>query len=131
MAKSKRSGAGHKAQYTAYKNEKREDKNRRARLQRALKKNPENEQIKAALADTSGHRRGTPKSEVWTPTKRNIACLFKLFTGSFNVAIFHNNEKISAPALMTPGRKSAHISDTMKAKDMGLLKNRVPDFFPV
>ncbi|CAB4134369.1 hypothetical protein UFOVP273_49 [uncultured Caudovirales phage] len=125
MAKSKRSGAGHKTRYTAYKNEKREDKNRRTKLQRALKKNPQNAQIETALADTSGHRRGTPKTVVWSSSKRKVAQLFKLFTGKFNADIFHNNEKISAPALMTPGPKSAHIPDIPKFEEMGLLSLRV------
>jgi hypothetical protein len=109
MAKGKRSGAGHKVCYTRYKQENRIAKNRKIRLERALKKNPENEEIRIALTGALGQRRDIPKGQVWSASRVRIAKLYKDFTGTVNMDMFSKNEKVSAPALMTPGHKSKHI----------------------
>lgn len=99
MAKGKRTGAGHSARYTAYKNSRTWEKNRRKKLMRALKRNPENGTIEAALGSIV-YRRKTPSTQVWSATERRTAYLFKKFTGQFSRDIFHTNDKISAAALM-------------------------------
>lgn len=108
MAKGKRTGKGHELRYNAYKMSKTYETNRRKRLERALKRNPENKQIEEALKSIV-YRRSTPNEKQWGSTKRRTAELFKLFTGAVNMEIFHNNEKISSLALLAAGPKSAKI----------------------
>lgn len=110
MAKGKRVGAGHKARYTAYKNGKTYETNRRKTLERAKKKNPENEQIAVALKDIH-YRRKTPNTRLFAGSKRAVAQLFKLFKGSFDAAVFSTNDKVSAPALTAAGKVN---KDTFK-----------------
>lgn len=105
MAKGKRTGKGHETRYARYKSSNQYAANRKKRLERALKKNPENKQIEVALKDIV-YRRSTPNDKHWPATKKKVAQLFKLFTGRVDKDIFHNNEKISAPALMSRGWKS-------------------------
>lgn len=86
MAKAKRSGASHKSYYTNYKTSKRWSTNRLKKLERALKRNPENaEQIKKAMANVE-YRRKTPIVPKWSATTRRIAELFKLFQGKVPAA---------------------------------------------
>lgn len=110
MAKGKRVGAGHKARYTAYKNGKTYETNRRKRLERAKEKNPENEQIAVALKDIH-YRRKTPNTRLFGGSKKAIAALFKLFKGKFDSAVFSTNDKVSAPALTAAGKVT---KDTFK-----------------
>ena len=76
MAKARSKSA--EAQASLYKTSKRWEKNRLARLKRALKRNPENKQIETAIA-TLVYRRRTPTVRVWNATKRETLRLFKLF----------------------------------------------------
>lgn len=110
MAKSKRGGAAHRAYYAKYKNGNIHDKNAMSRLKRALRRNPENEQITLAMGNIRRSRH-TPKTPFWTSTRIREAFLYKLFTGYVNQDIFSNNGKVSAPARMTHGPKSAKITD--------------------
>ncbi len=52
--------------------------NRKKKLERALKRNPENTQIEAALK-TIGYRRKTPKTKVWSKQDKAWAMLQKVF----------------------------------------------------
>ena len=100
MANKSRS-KGAEGYFAAYKSSKRWEANRRRKLERALKRNPGNaEQINAALKSMV-YRRLTPITPTWSSSKRRIAILFKLFTGTVNPDMFSNNEKLAGPALMT------------------------------
>jgi hypothetical protein len=63
----------------AYKAEKRWEKNRKRKLLRALKRDPNNaEQINAAIGNMV-YRRSTPTKPAWTSTSRRLAVLNKKF----------------------------------------------------
>lgn len=79
MAKGKRSGKGNELRYAAYKQNKTWEANRKKRLARALKRNPENTQIEETLKGGLVYRRSTPNSKQWSSTKRSEAILFKEF----------------------------------------------------
>ena len=81
-----------------YKSNRTWETNRLTKLERALKRNPENKEIELAMKNVV-YRRKTPKTRMWSSTKRNTAILFKKFTGKVNLDIFSSNEKISVPAL--------------------------------
>lgn len=114
----KSGSAGRTAKAAAYKTSRRWEANRRRKLERQLKLNPNNAvQIEAALKNIV-YRRKTPTNRTWSPTRRQTAILYKRFTGKVNMDIFSNNEKLSGPALMTHGTfktKSTGRTDRMFA----------------
>ncbi len=116
----KQNGTGKAAQASSYKLQKRQESNRKLKLERALKRNPNNKQIEAALKDIR-YRRKTPKTQVWSHTTIEIAKLFKLFKGVVHKEIFHTDEKISGPAKALHG---SHPVIKFVDKDMFQLRTR-------
>jgi hypothetical protein len=106
---SKGSTKGREASLAVYKSSRRWETNRKCKLARALKLAPNNEQIPVAMKAIV-YRRKTPKARVWSHSMRRIAGLMKEFKGIVHTDIFSSNEKVSAPAIMLAGPKSAHIS---------------------
>jgi len=68
MAKGKSSSQSNKDHYKSYNY----DLNRRKRLEKLLKEQPNNQQVKDALGNIH-YRRQKPKSKQWTPEKRELA----------------------------------------------------------
>lgn len=100
----KSSSKSAEAYYARYKTEKRWETNRLKRLERALKRDPNNAtQIELAMKGMV-YRRKTPTTRVWSSSKRNMAVLFKRFTGNAAPALFSSNEKVSGPALLVSGK---------------------------
>ena len=117
---------GAEAQAQRYKSERKWESNRMAKLERALKRNPENKQIELAMKNIV-YRRGTPKTSQWSATKIATAKLFKLFSGKVNPDIFSSNEKVSAPALMLVGRVVALKGTSANAFNMFKMAARAHD----
>ena len=99
-----------KQAYSAlYKSSTRWATNRKIKLQRTLKHQPNNEQVKDALGNIK-YRRQTPNSKtVWSHGNIRIAKLFKEFTGRASADLFSSNPKVQAAAL-------AHRPDADKLK---------------
>lgn len=74
---------GREANAAAYKNEKRQEKNRVAKLTSLAKKTPNNPQLLLAIKNVH-YRRGTPKTEVWSHSDIRLAKLVKHFSGKFS-----------------------------------------------
>ena len=72
--------------------------NRKRKLERLLKEQPNNPQIAVALKNIQ-YRRGTPKDPQWLHSQIAIAKIMKYFTGKFDKAAFHPDLKISHGAL--------------------------------
>jgi hypothetical protein len=89
-----------KQAYSAlYKSSTRWATNRKIKLTRLLKQQPNNEQIKDALANIK-YRRHTPTTKtVWSHNNIRLAKLFKEFTGRASVDLFSSNPKVQAGAL--------------------------------
>jgi hypothetical protein len=89
-----------KQAYSAlYKSSTRWATNRKIKLTRVLKQQPNNEQIKDALANIK-YRRHTPNSKtVWSHGNIRIAKLFKEFTGRASADLFSSNPKVQSSAL--------------------------------
>ena len=89
-----------KQNYSAmYKSTTRWATNRKLKLTRLLKQQPNNEQIKDALANIK-YRRQTPSTKtVWSHGNIRLAKLFKEFTGRASVDLFSSNPKVQAAAL--------------------------------
>jgi hypothetical protein len=96
MAKTR--GPSAKAYYAAYKSQNKYATNRRKKLERTLKEQPNNEQIVAALKNIT-YRRKTPNTRMWSSTKRKVAGMFKEFTGSMNYNVFNTNDMVRTLAV--------------------------------
>lgn len=100
MAKSKSKTAEGNA--SRYKSEKRQESNRKRKLEKQLKLQPTNEQVKLALKDIH-YRRKTPTKQEWSASWIATAKLFKEFSGRFDRNIMSANPKVSQEALMVKG----------------------------
>ena len=101
-------GASRESQAASYKGTKRWETNRKRKLLRAQKLYPNNEQIAVALKNLH-YRRKTPTTPIWSSTRRKIAMLVKEFKGRVDINIFSANEKVSIPAMLTPGPRSVSV----------------------
>jgi hypothetical protein len=72
--------------------------NRKRRLERTVKAQPNNQQAALALKETRGHKRKKPNSPYWTHTMIREAKLFKEFTGNMDLAIFSSTDTVRANA---------------------------------
>ena len=93
---------GQEAYYARYKSSGVYTKNRKRRLERALKRNPENEQIALALKDIS-YRRKKPNTQMWSHSARAQAQLLREMQAAGNRA--ENSKK-----------RAAHPHETVEAK---------------
>lgn len=99
--------------YASYKTSMVWAKNRKAKLERHLKAQPNDEQAVAATKNIS-YRRKTPKTKVWSSTMRQTAILFSLIEGRVNMGIFNANDQV---------RQAAKMSHKAKAKPYAGVKS--------
>lgn len=107
------------AQASNYKSSKTWEKNRIKRLERTLKAQPNNEQVKTALKAGVVYRRKTPTVRIWSASWIRVAKLFKEFTGSFHPDIMSSNPKTSSEALQRPGKKTLETAKQKVEKTYG------------
>lgn len=91
-------------QYASYKSSNRMQTNRKRKLLKLLKQQPNNEQIKQALLNIK-YRRKTPKTKEWSKTDIKTAKLFKLVTGRADWDLFNSNPKVQAAAIAVHSKK--------------------------
>ena len=93
------------AYLSAYKANNRWATNRRKKLERQLKLQPNNLQVKAALDNLGGqkYRRKTPTTPVWSSDNIRVAKLFKYFVGRVHKDLFSSNSKLRELALREHG----------------------------
>jgi hypothetical protein len=90
--------------YKSYQASKRQETNRKRKLTKLAKEQPNNEQIAAALKNIK-YRRGTPKARHWSKTSKHFAQLLKSFAK----------------------RQSGFSVPSVSSKDMGKLSARAHD----
>lgn len=114
----KKRGPSSKAYYASYKSQNRYATNKRKKLERTLKAQPNNEQVKEALKNIS-YRRSAPNTSMWSSGKRKTAKLFKEFTGKMLYEVFNTNPaiKFQAVAKLVSGRKAEHTKVTNRLGD--------------
>jgi len=78
----------------------RTEANRKRRLTRTLKAQPNNKQVQLAILDTKT-RRKAPVKRVWSHSARATAQLFKQFCGMAPIALFSTNAKVQQEAMQT------------------------------
>lgn len=101
MARASKSKSAEK-QSGVYKTNRKWEKNRKLKLERALKAQPNNEQIKSALKQMV-YRRKTPVTRPWSASWVRAAKIIKEFSGRFDPAIMSSNADIARSALQKPG----------------------------
>ena len=101
MARASKSKSAEK-QSTVYKAGRKWEKNRKLKLERALKAQPNNEQIKNALKQMV-YRRKTPVTRPWSASWVRAAKIIKEFSGRFDPAIMSSNADVARSALQKPG----------------------------
>lgn len=82
----------------------RAEANRKTKLLKLLKQQPNNEQIKDALTNIK-YRRKKPKGREWSKTEIRLAQLFKLFTGRADWDLFSSNPTAQAAAIAAHSKK--------------------------
>lgn len=97
MSNQTKKGTGREAQFSKYKTSKVYEANKRRKLERTVKNQPNNEQAKLALKDIS-FRRKAPKVPQWSSTTIRIVELFKLFAGEFDKNFFDKDIEKSVAA---------------------------------
>lgn len=86
--------------YSNYKASSKWQSNRKRKLLKQLKLQPNNEQVKDALVNIKYRRKTPSQKAMWSKTNIRTAKLFKLFTGKASVDLFSSNPKTQAFALM-------------------------------
>lgn len=78
--------------------------NRKRRLERTLRAQPNNKQVQLALLDT-GTKRKAPISPQWSHSAIRLAKLFKEFTGRAPKELFSSNPKVQQAAMTVPSTR--------------------------
>lgn len=78
--------------------------NRKRRLERTLKAQPNNTQVQNALLEV-GSKRKAPNNPQWSHTAIRLAKLFKEFTGRAPKELFSSNPKVVQAAMTVPSTK--------------------------
>lgn len=113
MAKAKRAGSSYKQYYQLYASKTKWAANRKRKLERALRRNPNNEQIKDALANIV-YRRKNPKTKMWPHSRRAEAQLIKSFTGKADPNIWSSNPQTASAALQGSRNPNKQFPDLGK-----------------
>ena len=82
----------------------RTEANRKRKLQKLLKSQPNNKQIQNALLDT-GTKRKAPITKQWSHSAIRLAKLFKEFCGYAPKELFSSNPKVQQAALSLPSKQ--------------------------
>ena len=82
----------------------RTEANRKRKLQKLLKSQPNNKQIQNALLDT-GTKRKAPITKQWSHSAIRLAKLFKEFCGHAPKELFSSNPKVQQAALSLPSKQ--------------------------
>lgn len=94
----KAGGKSKVAQAANYKTSRRWETNRKRKLEKTLKAQPNNQQVKDALKCIV-YRRKAPKTREWSASWIATAKIFKQFTGRFDRDIMSSNVDIARAAL--------------------------------
>ena len=100
--------------YAKYKANKVWEKNRKARLERVLKEQPTNQQVKDAMGGMV-YRRKTPGAHTWSHSEKRAAQLYRKWNGLFDRNMFHADPKVSQLAL---ARKKETTVPKAKTKEV-------------
>lgn len=100
-----------------YQSTNRFSENRKRKLLKQKKLQPNNKQLDTALADIHW-RRKTPKTKMWSKSAIRLARLFGEFSGSFDKDILSSNPKVAQEAMNRHNAKTNPINSRFDTKGM-------------
>lgn len=106
-----------------YKASKKWEANRKRKLERTLKEQPTNQQVKDALKSMV-YRRKTPVTSQWSASWIHTAKLIKQFTGKFDRDIMSSNDKVASEALRSSRKNYEFTMPVGKSKSFFSLYER-------
>lgn len=122
---SNKTSAGQSNRYNLYKTSNRWKTNRQKKINRHLKKFP-NDSCALKALDNIVYRRGKPLARQWSKSAIALAMIFKRFKGAFDKDVFNKNEKLATAALLLAGPYSKEkATESVSEKTMFQLGNRV------
>ena len=122
---SNKTSAGQSNRYNLYKTTNRWKTNRQKKIERHLKKYP-NDSCALKALDNLSYRRGKPVTRQWSKSAIALAMIFKRFKGAFDKDVFNKNEKIASAALLAPGPYSkTKTTESISEKTMFQLGARL------
>jgi hypothetical protein len=128
VAKAKRAGKSYKAYYSLYKSTNRWSVNRKRRLEKLQKLQPNNAQIPLAIK-AMRYRRRTPTSNSWSHQSIYYANLFKQFGAPAPLSMFSTGSNQKHPhGLQLPlaeGKSSDRVSFSLGARAHDGRGNRI------
>lgn len=124
MAKSKSKTAEN--YFAQYKANKRWETNRKRKLARVLKEQPNNLQVKEAMSGMV-YRRKTPTTRQWSASDKRVAQMYKQVVGLFHRDILSNDPKLQVAATKLRSNREFPVIKDNKAQypSMFALGNRL------
>ena len=91
-----------------YKTSRKWETNRKRKLEKQLKLQPNNLQVANALKNMV-YRRKTPKTKMWSASWVAIAKVYKMFEGRFDPKLMSSNAKVAMEANMVQSKVSSEL----------------------
>lgn len=112
--------------FSQYKANKTWEVNRKRKLAKVLKDQPNNQQVKDAMSGMV-YRRKTPTTRQWSASAKRIAQMYKKVTGVFHKDILSNDPKLqlAATKIQQANRQVASVVNTMQFPSFFALGNRL------
>lgn len=109
--------------YALYKTTRKWEANRKRKLERTLKAQPNNKQVQAALKSIV-YRRRTPTNRVWSASWIRAAKIIKLFEGRFDPQIMSSNPDVARSALQKNSQNKDFVLPPVTTKNYFSLEAR-------
>lgn len=109
--------------YAVYKTTRKWEANRKRRLEKTLRAQPNNKQVQAALKSLV-YRRRTPTNRVWSATWIRAAKIIKLFEGRFDPQIMSSNPDVARSALQKNSQNKDFVLPPVTTKNYFSLEAR-------
>lgn len=111
--------------FAQYKANKKWETNRKRKLAKVLKEQPNNQQVKNAMSGMV-YRRKTPITPQWSHSHKRLAQLYKTFTGLFHRDLLSLDPKVqSAATKLRSNRQYTTTPNTDQFPSMFALGNRL------
>lgn len=109
--------------YALYKTTRKWEANRKRRLEKTLRAQPNNKQVQAALKSIV-YRRRTPTNRVWSASWIRAAKIIKLFEGRFDPQIMSSNPDVARSALQKNSQNKDFVLPPVTTKNYFSLEAR-------
>jgi hypothetical protein len=109
--------------YALYKTTRKWEANRKRKLERTLKAQPNNKQVQAALKSIV-YRRRIPTNRVWSASWIRAAKIIKLFEGRFDPQIMSSNVDVARSAMQKNSKNKDFVLPPVTTKNYFSLEAR-------